>query len=194
MMAAALLLATQSVAAPAVADDEIVWIAHGQTRFWNEVLMQAAQSDPVVKALDRRGLAVCLAFSDLRDRVTAHHFGGYREKLVAAFRRNVPPEKLAQAVESGPSLADRTIGYAAYSRGLQQASGEARLNVALAAAALSEMIGKWDRRPLPASIPGRLRPGSLAALRSNPALLALWCATPVTERERAAGGYEKEVN
>lgn len=113
--------------------------------------------------------------------------------LVTAFRE-VPAGTLVKAVEAGPDTAERVIGFAAYNRYRNQASDAGRPAVAAASVALAGFIGRWDARPLPATVSGRLRPHVLEANRQNRGLLPLWCATLKGSRDRMIDLFVKEPN
>lgn len=180
---------------PNVEDDEIVWLAGAEPRYWLQVLRVAAASPKVIRAVETYGLAhTCTWFSEMRGGTVARYFRPYRETVIAELRGELPPQKLVESAEYGPYLFASIVGSAAFSRAMKKADEQARPNIGIAAQAVVARIDLWASGTGPAQLRDRLRPETLAALRGHPDLLPLWCAIPAGSRENAVGGYAKGEN
>jgi len=133
-----------------VATDEgiaAIALPEDQLRLMLGRTVMGSQSGPM--ALYALGLdRGCEVFEKARDRAVERHLPVWRTNLVAAYRANVPPEKLANAVGSSPRGAQRQLAsyLPAVGSEMQRASA-ALLNTASAevVADMSNEAGKVNR-------------------------------------------------
>ena len=118
-----------------------------QLRFMLGQTVMGSQSGPMalyVLGLDRG----CEVFEKARDQAVERHLPQWRANLVAAYRNNVPPEKLADAVGSSPRGAQRQLASYLPTIGSEMQRASAPLLTTASTLVITQMsdeAGKIDR-------------------------------------------------